>query len=375
MISETALDLAVARNVLTAAQAEELRAMARAEVAPILPPPIPAPPPLRQSDANVDDEKLRFVTGFADIFVTMGLGFFFGAAYYLLGLYAGKPAVWALLAVFAWLLAEFFTRHHRMALPSIVLLAIFATSIFRAVIDLHPAGLPAFTSYHFTSEPRDWTFILFGTGPFHILEAGLATALATLAYYWRFRVPITIAAGVGALAAAVLGGIIFFVPDLNTRVFDAISLVLGLAIFALAMHFDMDDPSRETRRADIAFWLHLLAAPLIVHSLIDAIRQGRVFDSTFAIVVLCVFLVLGIVSLIIDRRALLASALAYAGAAFGVLISHTQLGSEAGAATLLVLGLFILLLSAGWRPLRGSLLNVLPAGFTQRLPHPRTRMS
>ena len=42
MISETALDQAVARNVLTPAQAEELRALARAEAAAY----VPAPPPL-----------------------------------------------------------------------------------------------------------------------------------------------------------------------------------------------------------------------------------------------------------------------------------------------------------------------------------------
>ncbi len=381
MISETALDQAVARNVLTPAQAEELRALARAEAAAFVPspPPLPPPPPIpAQSDANaVDDEKLRFITGFADIFVTMGLGFFFGAAYYLLGLYVGKPEVWALLAVFAWLLAEFFTRQHRMALPSIVLLAIFATAVFRGVIDLKPAmiGLPLFEPFSFGATPRDWPRLLFGGSAFDVIEAGLATALATAAYYWRFRVPITIAAGVGALVAAILAAIILVFPDLDARVFDGVGLILGLGVFALAMHFDMADPARQTRRADIAFWLHLLAAPLIVHSLISAIQQGRAFDSTSAIAVLGMFVILGLVSLVIDRRALLASGLAYAGGAFGVLIQQTDLADKAGAATLLLLGLFILLLSAGWRPLRAGLLNTLPVGFTQRLPHPRTKMS
>ncbi len=37
------------------------------------------------------------------------------------------------------------------------------------------------------------------------------------------------------------------------------------------MRFDMTDPERLTRRTDIAFWLHLLAAPLIVHSLISGV--------------------------------------------------------------------------------------------------------
>ena len=201
-----------------------------------------------------------------------------------------------------------------------------------------------------------------GSAP-DVIEAGLATALATAAYYWRFRVPITIAAGVGALVAAILAGIILVFPDLDVRVFDAVGLILGLGVFALAMHFDMADPARQTRRADIAFWLHLLAAPLIVHSLISAIEHGRTFNSTSAIAVLGIFVVLGLVSLVIDRRALLASGLAYAGGAFGVLIQQTDLADKAGAATLLLLGLFILLLSAGWRPLRAALLQRFAHGL------------
>ncbi|MDR3467266.1 MAG: hypothetical protein P4M07_15140 [Xanthobacteraceae bacterium] len=37
-------------------------------------------------------------------------------------------------------------------------------------------------------------------------------------------------------------------------------------------------------------------------------------------------------------------------------------------AALLVLGAFVLVLSAGWRPLRGMLLHVTPAAVTHRLP-------
>jgi hypothetical protein len=36
--------------------------------------------------------------------------------------------------------------------------------------------------------------------------------------------------------------------------------------------------------------------------------------------------------------------------------------------TILALGAFVLLLSAGWRPLRGAILNILPNVLTHRLP-------
>jgi hypothetical protein len=42
-------------------------------------------------------------------------------------------------------------------------------------------------------------------------------------------------------------------------------LVLGIGTFLFAMWWDSSDRARLTRRADVAFWLHLLAAPMIVH--------------------------------------------------------------------------------------------------------------
>ena len=34
----------------------------------------------------------------------------------------------------------------------------------------------------------------------------------------------------------------------------------GIAIFTYAMRWDISDRARQTRRSDVAFWLHLLAA-------------------------------------------------------------------------------------------------------------------
>ena len=39
------------------------------------------------------------------------------------------------------------------------------------------------------------------------------------------------------------------------------------------MSFDISDRERLTRRADCAFWLHLLAAPLIVHSVVSLVSE------------------------------------------------------------------------------------------------------
>jgi hypothetical protein len=70
-----------------------------------------------------DEERLRLITGFNDIFVTIGIALFLGALNYLLGTY-GALASGAGIAIAAWGLAEVFTKRKRMALPSIVLLVV-----------------------------------------------------------------------------------------------------------------------------------------------------------------------------------------------------------------------------------------------------------
>jgi predicted permease len=137
------------------------------------------------------------------------------------------------------------------------------------------------------------------------------------------------------------------------------------------MRFDLSDPARVTRRTDIAFWLHLLAAPLIVHPLISQFTAHDALPQVWAAVaVLALFVPLGIVAVVIDRRAMLVSGLAYAGYALSSLISTIGLADRTLPATLLALGAFVLLLSAGWRSVRTALLRLLPAHLAHRLPHP-----
>src|SRR3546814_5735312 len=89
------------------------------------------------------------------------------------------------------------------------------------------------------------------------------------------------------------------------------ALVTGVQTCALPI-WDMSDPTRETRRADIAFWLHLAAAPLIAHPVFQmlGVLDADVGIDT-AIVVVALYLVFAFVALAVDRRALLVSSLAY----------------------------------------------------------------
>ncbi len=370
MIADEILELAVGKGVITSAQAEALRGLAKDH------PPSPSPPPwppAAQSDsgdarvAAPDDEALRFVSSFADIFVSLGLALFFSSSAYLIKLYAGTTIMWAGLAALAWLVAEFFSRRHRLALPSIILLALFAGSSFmatsRLMAELDPT---APLNWWHPTDSYGWMLAHAAS----IAVSGLATAALTALHYVRFRVPITIAAMAAALIATAIGIVYWAMPDISHRGFDGLLLVAGLLVFLLAMRFDMSDLPRVTRRTDIAFWLHLLAAPLIVHPLISGVaHKGAPLDIASAMLILAIFLGLGLVSLVIDRRALLVSGLTYAGIALGTLLQRTGISDKTPAATLLALGVFILLLSALWHPLRQAVLRLLPAGLVIRLPH------
>ncbi|WP_246691651.1 hypothetical protein [Methylobacterium sp. WL12] len=351
VIDHALLSRAVARGILTAAQVEALDRLAR-EVA--------APEPERVDD----DERLRFITGFADIFVTLGIALFLGAAWWLAGDTLGETGSRVLVAALAWGLAEFFTRRRRMALPSIALLAIFAVESFLAVSSM--AGIAV-----------GWGSALPGPSgsgapaPLPYAGAALATLALCALHYRRFSVPITIAAGAAALAGTLLALAFALVPSLDTGAFSALLVAAGLAVFALAMRFDLADRQRQTRRTDIAFWLHLLAAPLIVHPMLTTVlRSGDAPTTVSAILVLGVVLLLALVALVTDRRAILVAGLTYAGIAFGTLIRDAGFTSRAAPLSFLALGAFVLLLSAGWHAMRGLVLRGLPARLAARLPHP-----
>jgi hypothetical protein len=161
-------------------------------------------------------------------------------------------------------------------------------------------------------------------------------------------------------------------PDLAETIISPLLLACGLAVFALAMRFDLSDPQRLTRRTDIAFWLHMLAAPLIVHPLIRGFlwADGTPDETGAAWPMLATFAVLGLVAVLVDRRALLVSGLAYAGIAFASLVRDSGVAGSSTPLTILVLGAFILLISALWHPLRRAVLALLPAGLARRLPNP-----
>ena len=316
----------------------------------------------RRATPLADEESFRLLTGFNDIFVAIALSMVLFALAWL----GGRDHIWlggALVATASWGLAEFFTRRRRMALPSIMLLLSFVSG----VIVCADAVLMS------ASPNADEGALILGVG---------ALAMAAAALHWlRFKVPITVAAGALAGVAAFLLAMQRWL-QFDSRSNIALMELCGLAVFALALWWDASDTRRQTRRSDVAFWLHLLAAPLIVHPLfawlgisgpmaslwLGPVASGAEPELSTAALALAIYVALGAVALLIDRRALMVSSLAYFLYAMSHLFRATGALSLSLALAALAVGSALLLLSAFWSPARRAVLRLAPAGLRAWLP-------
>ena len=356
MYSQTDLDEAVAAGALSADSADAFRRFidqARATPA-------------------VDDEQFRLITGFNDIFVSIAAAILLFAVGWIgqsIGEAIGvsvpegpSPLAPAAVAVTAWGLATFFTAKRRMALPSILLLLAFVGGVVAAV------GFTAALVFNGNNLDGREGAIIGG------IVGSIAAAVGAGAAYihWRrFHVPITVAAGAASVSGIVAGLVLAALGDgENTQnVLLGLVLLLGVGVFLFAMRWDSSDPERKTRRSDVAFWLHLLAAPMIVHPIFTLLGLN---DGTSGVgeglVVIALYVALAVAALAIDRRALLVSALAY------VLFALNRLFETAGAVelnvalTALVIGSALLLLSAFWHQARAAIVTRLPGGLRTHLP-------
>lgn len=331
MYSDADLDDAVASGALSASAADALRA----HVAQ------------RRASPAADEEHFRLITGFNDIFVVIAGGLLLLAIAWL----AGSVSEWlgaAALAAASWALAEFFTRRRRMALPSIALLLAFVVgSAFTVLLALETL----------LSAQQDAL----------LAASGATGAIAAWLHWRRFQVPITVAAGCAALAGTLLALLFSLAPALKDWL-NPLLFACGAAVFALALYWDGRDPERRTRSSDVAFWLHLLASPLMVHPAFSAfgMLDGKA-GVPQAISVVALYLLIATASIAIDRRALMVSALGYVLYAFSTLLQHSGVVSLDFALTALLLGGALLLLSAFWQPCRRRVLNPLPESLRRYL--------
>ncbi len=300
------------------------------------------------------EERVAFISGFQDIFLTIGAGLVLAAAAIFGSALFSAPL--------AWVLAEILNRREGTRLSMAAMAGAFSAS-----------GMILAMTYN-SHGPWENGF-----------APGLGLFLAALVFALRFRTPFTAFILAGSALLTLIDGS-RLLTGLDGALWITAQIALGGALcFAAAMALDLSDRLRVTARADAAFWLHMAAAPALAHGLlgllllaasgrgntgfVPMIEQGLGERPLIAVAVIAVVLVLCLVALVIDRRSLMVSTLLYFIGAVSVLVGKTGWvpKTETWSFALLLVGLFIFIVGLGWNRARGALLDRLPLDLTARL--------
>lgn len=347
MIDTDDIRAAVGSGLLTEAQAASLTALAHSRRG-------------AREGLNPGDEPFELFRGFNEVFIMIGL-VILGAGW--MGVVGwtiyGQLETWrssaitysAITAALIWLLGEYFIRRRRMVGPAILITLMFA-------------GTAAFG----LSQQFAQVFMLAREDYSSLILPGLLTVAAVIVFWLRFKVPFAMALiALGLFATALLAAATrSSTPESLTDIFVFsaessfawITLALGVATFIVAMLFDGSDPHRVTRRSTQGFWLHLVAAPMIINTVALSILSNETDGAYSAI--LAAMTAFAIVAIIIDRRSFLLAAIAYVVSVVATL--NPALEDSSAAFLILALGLFLVLLGAFWARIRAFFLTLLPLG-------------
>lgn len=291
-----------------------------------------------------NEEDMRFLRSFSDVFIAIGLVLLGLGCAGLVGLLGGGLWNWAAAGA-SFALAFYFGRKRRAHLPTLILALAYLIFV--------QAGAAA----------------LFETSG---IIAAIVTLVAMGVFYTVIRLPFCIALIAIAALYLVFAVLRSLSPELLTQATGPILMICGGVIFIIALIYDSRDLHRTTRFSDNAFWLHFLAAPLIIHGLAIGAIKGKI-ERLFGVVpyievtqieAVTILIMVGVITLVglaINRRALIVSSLGYAG--FALVFLMNGMGLKAGGmivATLILLGLSIVLLGAVWHETRNFLIRFLP---------------
>lgn len=369
---KSVLNDAAVEGIISHEQADKLfahmrfRGVVAGDVAAALPAGSPGDDLSRPRDGEAgnpleDSETPRFIRGFHDVLITIGIVVALVGLWGIWSYFAALPAII--------LLAEILVRRQRLALPAVVLTLAYLQLI--AVVMSTVVG-------SFGDDLPSVSTVLLFMAPFPILLA---------VFYWRYRVPLALSALFFSIACLLLAAVFFGLAkatgavDVVTTyrtVSSMIFLVVASGVFAVAMRFDLADPRRLTRRSDVAFWLHLGAAPALLYAMLSfvflddmnglsALGSGPGFGDAIAVVlIVALFMAIG---LIIDRRAFVTSGLLSLGLAVYSIFKTIGMPLQGYFfGTLVLVGLVVLVVGVGWPIFRRAAFTLLPAPLKTRLP-------
>lgn len=312
--------------------------------------------------AVVETETPRFIRGFHDVLITLGL------TALLVGV-GGFGSILALVPAIL-ILAEILVRRQRLALPAVALTVAMAVwAAFVCSLNVHTSGFPPAGGL----VPLALAFVPF--------------PLILLAFYWRYRIPVALAlvilSFVAVLLVLLLGlleiglGSTSIIGD-HPRLVLCMGILAALGLFAVAMTYDLSDPLRVSRRSDIAFWLHLVAAPALLYAGLATLflaffgtfsnlgRQLGTIPTPGVILLIALLMLIGVV---IDRRAFVTSGLITLVITVTTLLRGSEIQMDKVIfLSLITVGIIVLTVGICWPLLRRIVVGRLPLPLKTRLP-------
>ena len=317
MVSKKSLQEAAEKNIIKEEQIEALYQVLQASSSE-------APPDGRE-------EPLKFIRSFGDVFITLGIVLLVMAVngsnisgYYFLVPVAGLV-----------ILAEWLVRVRKLALPGIAILLAILFFVNRAIV--------------------------FQNDSASMLSLGVL-GVSSLLFYLRYKMPfslLALAASLVAMASMQAGFNLIKHPEIFS--------VFGLVVFAVAMWFDSRDTKRVSHMSDGAFWLHLLAAPLIVHGLmLTMLTSDQVWFVSLGKewLIIAFFVVFFLLALLVDRRAMIISTQLYMIYALTKLLQENVNDTQNVVIYIfLALGIFVIYFGTYWYRTRRFVFGFLSKSF------------
>jgi hypothetical protein len=269
-------------------------------------------------------EQLKFLRSFGDIFIALGILLLTFTSNQL-----ANTTMYQLITIVAFfLIAEWLVGYKRLVLPGI---SILLSLLF------------------FVNKVMDTNFSEYSIPIISQSADIFAMILVSLIFYLRYKMPFSLyPVAVGCIYLSIdLSGI-------NVIDYPYIFIILGLIVFTFAMWYDSRDTERVTSLSDNAFWLHLLAAPLIVHGIMVSLFLSKTnFLEINTLTILLLLLLFFLVALFVDRRAILVSSFVYA--LYSIFKFAYEQFFQVNNLTLLIFmgtGLFIIFLGTYWYHIR-----------------------
>jgi len=315
-----------------------------------------------------DSEMPRFVRGFHDILISIGV--LTGVS----GLWGFGGAYGAIVIIL--ILSELLVRRQRLALPAVILTLLLVTAVISVLNQHLMVETPKGGLWDFYFDYSALTAFLYIV-PFPFVLGF---------YYRRYGVPLALAGAVLTGGTTIMASILLIMSVImrqphffehNPKILVLMIFCTAVAIFLRAVRMDFRDPLRLTRRSDVAFWLHLISAPILLNATLALVFMNEisvfwkygdidVFQSVIVIVIVASFMKIG---LLLDRRAFVTTGLGSFAFALWTLFERSELSAtNIYFSVLIVIGALVLALGVGWPHIRRFMFRFIPVFISQKLP-------